>query len=139
MTTVSPLTGAPLPKGGRTMGSRNRLSKKLIEDLEDAWFRDGPDALAIVAKTEPAKFLQLAFGVLPRDVLVSVIEQRVPGGLSVEDWATVVRVLDLIKASVPTDANAAPGEVFGVIEQALRARYAKPVTDARENDPNHKE
>jgi hypothetical protein len=42
----------------------------------------------------------------------------------------------LIKASVPTDANAAPGEVFGVIEQALRARYAKPVTDARENNPN---
>jgi hypothetical protein len=36
-------------------------------------------------------------------------------------------VLDLIKATVPTDANAAPGEVFGVIEQALRARYAKPV------------
>ena len=47
-----------------------------------------------------------------------------PGGLDVEDWALMVRVFDLIKANAPADAGA--GEVFGVIEEALRARYAKP-------------
>jgi hypothetical protein len=36
----------------------------------------------------------------------------------------MVRVLDLIKANAPADAG--PGEVVGVIEEALRARYAKP-------------
>ena len=46
------------------------------------------------------------------------------GGLNVEDWALMVRVLDLIKANAPADA--APGEVIGVIEEALRVRYAKP-------------
>jgi len=39
----------------------------------------------------------------------------------------MLRVLDLIKANVPADANASPSEVFGVIEEALRARYAKPI------------
>jgi hypothetical protein len=127
MSAVSPITGAPTPRGGRTVGARNVLSRKLIDDLTEAWLRDGPDALAAVAKLEPAKFLQLSFGVLPRDVLVSIVEQRRPGGLDAEDWALVVRVLDLIKANVPSDANATPGEVFGVIEAALRAHYAKPV------------
>jgi hypothetical protein len=48
-----------------------------------------------LAKNDQAKYAQLAIGNLPRDVLVSV-EQRVPGGLSVEDWGLMLRVLDLI-------------------------------------------
>jgi hypothetical protein len=39
----------------------------------------------------------------------------------------VVRVLDLIRSVVPPDADAPPGEVFAVLEEALRARYAKPI------------
>jgi hypothetical protein len=130
MSAVSPLTGASTPRGGRNAGSRNLVTRKLIEDFTTAWLRDGPDALKVVAKTEPAKFLQFAFGMLPRDVLIEVVEQRRPGGLDAEDWALVVRVLDLIKAAVPADAGASPGEVFGVIEAALRAHYAKPVVTA---------
>jgi len=69
--------------------------------------------------------LRGGFCTLPRDILVSV-EQHVPGGRSVEDYATLRRLLDLIKASA--DPNAGPAEVFGVIEEALRAYYATPVS-----------
>jgi hypothetical protein len=86
----------------------------------------------VVAKRMPEKFLALAFGILPRDVLIEVVEQRRPGGLDANDWAVVLRVLDLIKAYVPADANAGPGEVFGVIEEALRAHYATPVEKPNE-------
>jgi hypothetical protein len=59
-----------------------------------------------------------------------------PGGLEPQDWALLMRVLDLIKQHVPADANADPGEVFGIIEQALRAHYAKEVVE-RENGITH--
>jgi hypothetical protein len=44
----------------------------------------------------------------------------------VEDWATLTRLLDMIKACVPADAG--PAEVFNVIEDALRSHYATNVT-----------
>jgi len=56
--------------------------------------------------------------------------RSLPGGLEPDDWALMRRVLDLIKANVPTDSNAGPGEVFDVIENALRAHYAKPIEGA---------
>jgi hypothetical protein len=128
MSAVSPITGAPPPT--HRPGSRKFITKALIDSYTEAFQKHGPDALEIVAKQEPAKFLQLGFGILPRDVLVSVIEQRRPGGLSADDWALMLRVLDMIKACVPADAGAPPSEVFGVIETALRAHYARQIGDA---------
>jgi len=110
MSAVSPFTGRPPPVSpGRPRGARTRLSDKLLNERM------------------PEKFLALAFGILPRDVLIEVVEQRRPGGLDAAEWELMLRVLDLIKANVPADANASPSEVFGVIEEALRARYAKPI------------
>jgi hypothetical protein len=112
------------------------LSDKLLNELAEKFEQHGAAAMDVVAKRMPEKFLALAFGILPRDVLIEVVEQRRPGGLDAAEWELMLRVLDLIKANVPADANASPSEVFGVIEEALRARYAKPVTDVRENNPN---
>jgi hypothetical protein len=78
-----------------------------------------------MAKEDPAKLVQIAAAILPRDVLVSV-EQVTPGNLDPADWALMLRVLDLVKQYADPDAG--PGEVFGVIEQALRAHYAKGIT-----------
>jgi hypothetical protein len=137
MSAVSPFTGRPPPVSpGRPRGARTRLSDKLLNELAEKFEQHGAAAMDVVAKRMPEKFLALAFGILPRDVLIEVVEQRRPGGLDAAEWELMLRVLDLIKANVPADANASPSEVFGVIEEALRARYAKPVTDVRENNPN---
>jgi hypothetical protein len=45
-----------------------------------------------------------------------------PGGLGAEDWQLMLRMLDIVKRSVPVETT--PGEVFGVSEQALRSPYA---------------
>ena len=125
---VSPLTGHPSPVSpGRPRGARTRLSDKLLNELAEKFEQNGAAAMDVVAKRMPEKFLALAFGILPRDVLIEVVEQRRPGGLDAAEWELMLRVLDLIKANVPADANASPSEVFGVIEEALRARYAKPI------------
>ena len=39
----------------------------------------------IMAATEPAKFAQLAAGLIPREALLTVA-QRLPGNLEGEDW-----------------------------------------------------
>jgi hypothetical protein len=115
--------GMPVPTG-RPRGSRNVLSRAIIADFSEAWERDGPACLRIMAKEDPAKLVQIAAAILPKDVLVSV-EQVTPGNLDLADWALMLRVLDLVKQYADPDAG--PGEVFGVIEQALRAHYAKEV------------
>jgi hypothetical protein len=105
---------------------RNLLGKRILEDIREAWERDGAASLKILAKEDPGRFAQLGVAILPKDILVSVAEAT-PGGLSAEDWSTLVRVLDLIKACVPASANPEPGEVFTIIEGALRAHYAKEI------------
>jgi hypothetical protein len=128
MSAVSPLTGRPPPVSpGRPRGARTRLSDKLLNELAEKFEQHGAAAMDVVAKRMPEKFLALAFGILPRDVLIEVVEQRRPGGLDAAEWDLILRVLDLIKANVPANANASPSEAFGVIEEALRARYAKPI------------
>jgi hypothetical protein len=59
-------------------------------------------------------------------ILVSV-EQSLPGGQGHDDWQLLMRVLDIIRAAIPGGSNPDPGEVFGVIETALRSHYAKPI------------
>ena len=60
------------------------------------------------------------------DILVSV-DQRIPGGLDLEEWAQLRRVLALIKECDPVGTSA---RVFSVIETALRAHYAKQIERA---------
>ena len=109
---------------GRPLGARQRISEKLLADLATVWEAHGESVLARLAITEPGKLAQIAYGLLPRDVFISV-EQRAPGNLEPDEWATLRRVLDIIQASAPEGAE--PSRVFETIEQALRAEYAKPI------------
>ena len=71
----------------------------------------------------PEKILEVMARVLPKEVAVSV-EQRAPGNLEPESWATLRRVLDLIEAC---KVEGDPQAVFAAIEEDLRARMAVPV------------
>jgi hypothetical protein len=126
-TAVANFANRPAGAGGRPPGALTRLSHKLIEDLSDIWHANGPEILKKMASREPSRLAQMAYATLPKDVLVSV-EQRIPGGLSAEDWVLLTQVLDLIRSVVPPGSNAPPAEVFGVIETALRAHFAKQIS-----------
>ena len=78
-------------------------------------------ALQRLAVTDPGKLAQIAYGLLPRDVFISV-EQRTPGNLDPAEWEILRRVIDLIKQN----ANGGDlGPVLETIENALRADQAK--------------
>jgi hypothetical protein len=105
---------------------RNRLSNKLITDLSDIWHQHGPGILQKMAIRDPVQLARLAYATLPKDILVSV-EQRIPGGLSAEDWGLLQEVLNMIRGAIPPGSNSPPAEVFGVIETALRAHFARAI------------
>ena len=109
---------------GRAIGARQKISEKLLADLASVWETHGESVLSRLAVSEPGKLAQIAYGLLPRDVFISV-EQRPPGNLEPNEWAALRRVLDIIQACAPEGAE--PSHVFETIETALRAEYAKPV------------
>jgi hypothetical protein len=107
-------------------GRRQRLADKIVNDLSGAWEEWGAGVLTWLAKNDRATFAKLAIANLPKDILVSV-DQRIPGGLDLEEWAVLRRVLGLIKECAPHGTSAL--EVFQVNETALRAHYAKQIGD----------
>ena len=117
-------------QGHRGPRGKQRLPNALIEDLAAEWLEHGPACLRTMRSRDVTKFVQLAYSTLPRDVLVTVENRSLPGGLDPDDWSLMRRVLDLIKANA--DSNAGPGEVFSVIENALREHYAKPIEERRD-------
>ena len=117
------LQGSGSPSPGRPIHSRQRISEKLLIDLAEVWDEHGKEVLTKLAVTDPGKLAQIAYGLLPRDVFISV-EQKAPGNLEPEAWATLRRVLDLIEAC---KVEGDPQAVFAAIEDDLRARMAVPV------------
>ena len=77
-----------------------------------------------LAKDDPAKLAQIAYGLLPRDIFVRVEDQRTPGGLDADSYAALRRLLDVIESC---GAIGEPQQVFAMIEEDLRARLAKPL------------
>ena len=82
----------------------------------------GKDVLLKLA-VSPGKLATIAYGLLPKDVFISV-EQKTPGNLEPEAWSALRRVLDLIQAA---GGDGDPRNVFEMIEQDLRARLAVPI------------
>ena len=78
------------------MSSRQKISEKLLADLAVVWEVHVAGVLQRLAVTDPGKLAQIPYGLLPRDVFISV-EQRVPGNLDPDEWALLRRVIDLIK------------------------------------------
>jgi hypothetical protein len=62
---------------GRPAGAKNRLSRRLVEDLETVWNDGGIDAMRILKAEKPDQFLRIAFSTLPADILMRV-EHELP-------------------------------------------------------------
>jgi hypothetical protein len=109
------------PKG-RGLTNRQKIAEKLISDIADKWETHGAAVLEHLATNEPAKFAAIAFGLVPKDVFLSVAQQA-PGNLSPEEWGHVRGVLNAIESARLGDVPAA--EIFGYLENALR-EFPKP-------------
>src|SRR4051794_35681091 len=109
---------------GRPLSARTRISEKLIADIADVWETYGKNVLVRLAATDPAALAKIAYGLLPRDVFISV-EQRAPGNLDPDEWATLREIIDTVQANAPSDAERR--QVLDTIANALRSEYAKEI------------
>jgi hypothetical protein len=120
--------GAPsVNMAGRPLSSRNQISRAILKDLEAAWHVHGQRVLDTLAKEDPAKFAQLAVGILPKDVLVKVEAQNVPKGIEPHEWEVFRQVLDVIEAAAP---GAERERTFAALESYLRSELAEEVLPA---------
>ncbi len=71
-----PKTGRFLPGnsgfGGRPKGSRNKLGEQFLEDLLEAWRKDGPEVIDRVFRTKPEVALKVIASILPKEVNLKV-------------------------------------------------------------------
>jgi hypothetical protein len=59
------------PKG-RVRGSRNKLGEAFFNDLYAEWLEHGSEVIAKVREDQPAVFLKVVAGTLPKDLNVNV-------------------------------------------------------------------
>ena len=93
----------------------------MVADFAADWNEHGAGVLERVRMTDPATYLRVAAVLVPKELNVAV-EQKTPGGLDVDEWQILRRVIDLIKQN----ANGAElGPVLQTIVDALCADQAK--------------
>src|SRR5262245_40163849 len=97
---------------GRPLSSRQKISERLLSDLAEVWDAHGKRVLESLAISDPGKLATIAYGLLPKDVFVRVEDQRAPGGLDPDAYASLRRLLDLIESC---GAVGEPQRVFEMI------------------------
>jgi hypothetical protein len=120
------LKGTPSPSPGRGMTNRQRIAEKLIADISEVWESHGKAVLLKLARDDPAKLASIAYGLLPKDIFISVAPAT-PGSLDPDEWKLMIDLVKLIKAAAPDGANALPSEIVPAIEETVRAHFAKPI------------
>jgi hypothetical protein len=56
-------------KGGRPLGSRTKLCKRLLEDLFADWQEGGQAAIKMMRIERPAEYVRVMCGILPKEML----------------------------------------------------------------------
>jgi hypothetical protein len=109
--------------GGRTKGARARLSDKFFDALAADFNERADVVIAAVRENDPAIYLNIVARLMPKELEARLqVEQRLPGNLDPQSWATLHRVIDLIEQFGPAGAD--PLDVFETIERALVQAYA---------------
>jgi hypothetical protein len=60
----------PPPSHGRPRGSRNRLRGGFLADLAADWESHGAEVIRIVRMEEPAMYLKIVAGLMPRELAI---------------------------------------------------------------------
>jgi len=82
------------------VSSRQRISEKLLLDLAKVWETHGESVPERLAITEPGKLASIAYGLLPRDIFVSV-QQRTPAGMDADDWSRMLSLARTMSEIAP--------------------------------------
>lgn len=85
--------------GGRPVGARSKLTTQFLDDLRETWATHGKTALERCAVEEPAQFVRVVAGLLPRQLEADVS--------LFADAASFAEAFELAVATIGGDADAA--------------------------------
>lgn len=88
MTKYSGLRPFKKGEGGRPKGSRNKLSEDFLKDMCEVWNKHGKEALLNVAQNEPAKFVQVAASLIPKEMKIETVRRAAE--LSDDELAAII-------------------------------------------------
>ena len=88
--------------GGRPAGSRNKLQSDFIHALADDFAEHGNAVIRIVRAEEPATYLKVIAGLLPKEFLIS---ENVLEDLSDQDLIDALALIRRQKGEKDTDAS----------------------------------
>ena len=79
---------------GRPLGSKNKLSESFLDELTKSFKKHGKTAIDRVVKDEPAQYLKIIAGLMPKELLLQVSQEEKPvwvinaspKELTVEQW-----------------------------------------------------
>jgi hypothetical protein len=100
------MEGSGSPSPGRPVSSRQKIAERLLENLSEVWAEHGKAVLTKLAVSDPATLTRVAYGLVPRDILIG-IEQRLPGNIGQDDWAALTKLAAVMKETLargPADA-----------------------------------
>jgi hypothetical protein len=112
---------------GRPASSRQKIAERLIADIAEIWGRRGAEVLEKLATEDPARFATIAYGLVPKDILLSVT-QRLPGNMDPDDWHILMDVAQAVKQALPDANQRQPGAVLSFVLDAVRAHSAVDVS-----------
>jgi len=77
-------------KGGRPKGARTKLGEKFIKDLLAAWEKGGQTVMAEAMAKDPAGFLRVIAGILPKELAAEITHKYVihapTPAIDMEEW-----------------------------------------------------
>ncbi len=76
------------PGPGRPKGSRNKLSEDFLRDMSEVWDAHGKAALLDVAQNDPAKFVQVAACLIPKEMKIETVRRAAE--LSDDELAAII-------------------------------------------------
>ena len=63
---------------GRPVGSKNKLSEDFLQALTENFAKHGKQAIDRVVKDEPAQYLKIIAGLMPKELLLQVSQEEKP-------------------------------------------------------------
>jgi hypothetical protein len=111
---------------GRPVGHRTRhaFSSAFLADLAEVWASEGKQTMLATARAQPETFFAVCARLIPKDVELTVRQHH-----SFDLDPADLEILKAIKQAIPDAGARAPGEVFSVVLDAIKASSAKLITD----------
>ena len=101
---------------GRPVGSKNKLSEDFLQALTENFAKHGQQAIARVLEDEPAQYLKIIAGLMPKELLLQVSQEEKPvwvinaspKELTTDQWLSMHGILNVNSEPAKLENNQKP-------------------------------